>query len=395
MRIVIAPDSFKESLSARDVAKLIEAGLRQTFPDADFDRMPLGDGGEGTTDALLAATGGRRVRARVTGPLGEPVNACYGRLPDGRAVIDMAAASGLALVPVIRRNPLRTTSYGTGELVRKALDAGASSILLGIGGSATVDGGLGFGQALGLQFLDTRGRRLPAPLTGAGLRRVAAIDASGLDPRLAGRLRVACDVDNPLIGPCGAAPVFAPQKGASPAQVKALAEALDAYGRVLESWSGRALRRLPGAGAAGGLGALLAALPGVAVERGASLVLEAVGARARFAQAQLIVTGEGRLDAQTRHGKLPQEVYLLARQLDVPCVFVAGSVLFDVNVTKTPIPALACVASPQPLAEAMAEARSHVMAAAQRLGALLSAGMQMQAANRRPRLKARRPAAEA
>ena len=376
MKIVIAPDSFKDSLTAMEVARLIRAGLRHSFPKASYELIPLADGGEGTVAALVAARGGRLVRARVMGPLGNTVQAQYGRLPNGDAVVEMAAAAGLELVPHALRNPLRTTSYGAGQLVRRALDAGARRVLLGIGGSATVDGGLGFAQALGARFLDARGRGLAAPLTGADLSRVATVDLEQLDPRVGPALRVACDVDSPLVGPRGAARVFGPQKGATPAQVGRLEVGLQAFGRLLERHSGRRLLRAAGTGAAGGLGALLLGLFNGRLERGVDLVLEFAEVAARLQGASLVVTGEGRLDEQTGLGKAPQGIFLLARQLEIPIVAIGGSILLDVKGRKSGIAdyAVSAVATPQTLDEALSQASGNVLAAARRLGNLLGVG---------------------
>lgn len=376
MKIVIAPDSFKDSLTALEVARLIEAGLRHSFPHARYELIPMADGGEGTVAALVAARGGRLVRARVMGPLGTPVLARYGRLPDGSAVVEMAAASGLERVPEGLRNPLRTTSFGAGQLVRHALAAGAGQVLLGIGGSATVDGGLGFAQALGARFLDDRGRPLPAPLAGADLRRVAGLDFTQVDPRAGPALRVACDVQSPLAGPRGAAAVFGPQKGATPAQVRRLDAGLMRLGRLLERHCGQRVVNTPGAGAAGGLGAMLLGALGCRLERGVELVLEFADVAARFRGASLVITGEGCLDAQTGLGKVPQGVLLLARQMNIPVVALAGAIVSDANVNKTSAAAYAisAVSQPQSLAEALRGARSSVRYAALRLGNILLAG---------------------
>nr|HQV09451.1 glycerate kinase [Thauera sp.] len=251
MKIVIAPDSYKESLSALEVAQAVEAGFRQVFPDADYVLVPVADGGEGTVDAMVAATGGRKETVTVSGPLGEPVEAFYGLTGEGdTAVIEMAAASGLALVPPDRRNPLLTSSRGTGELIRAALDAGARRFILGIGGSATNDGGAGMVQALGARLLDLEGRELDG--SGGDLARLERIDVSGLDPRVAEcRIEVACDVDNPLTGARGASAVFGPQKGATPEMVQALDANLARFARIVERDLGVAVDAVPGAGAAG------------------------------------------------------------------------------------------------------------------------------------------------
>ncbi|EKR0072307.1 glycerate kinase, partial [Cronobacter sakazakii] len=256
-KIVIAPDSFKESLSAMDVAKAIEAGFREIYPQAHYVCVPMADGGEGTVEAMVAATGGQIITTPVTAPLGNKVDSFFGLLGDGEtAVVEMAAASGLHLVPTAQRDPRITTSYGTGELILAALERGVKAIIIGIGGSATNDGGAGMMQALGARFLDGEGREL-AP-GGAALARLERLDLSALDPRLAQvSVTAACDVDNPLCGEKGASAVFGPQKGATPEMVSELDTALRRFGEQLEAATGKAIISAPGAGAAGGMGAAL------------------------------------------------------------------------------------------------------------------------------------------
>ncbi|MBE1105111.1 glycerate kinase, partial [Escherichia coli] len=253
MKIVIAPDSFKESLSAEKCCQAIKAGFSTLFPDANYICLPIADGGEGTVDAMVAATGGNIVTLEVCGPMGEKVNAFYGLTGDGKtAVIEMAAASGLMLVAPEKRNPLLASSFGTGELIRHALDNGIRHIILGIGGSATVDGGMGMAQALGVRFLDADGQVLAA--NGGNLARVASIEMDECDPRLANcHIEVACDVDNPLVGPRGAAAVFGPQKGATPEMVEELEQGLQNYARVLQQQTEINVCQMAGGGAAGGM----------------------------------------------------------------------------------------------------------------------------------------------
>ncbi len=254
MKIVIAPDSFKESLSAEKCCQAIKAGFSTLFPDANYICLPIADGGEGTVDAMVAATGGNIVTLEVCGPMGEKVNAFYGLTGDGKtAVIEMAAASGLMLVAPEKRNPLLASSFGTGELIRHALDNGIRHIILGIGGSATVDGGMGMAQALGVRFLDADGQVLVA--NGGNLARVASIEMDECDPRLANcHIEVACDVDNPLVGARGAAAVFGPQKGATPEMVEELEQGLQNYARVLQQQTEINVCQMAGGGAAGGMG---------------------------------------------------------------------------------------------------------------------------------------------
>ncbi len=371
MKILIAPDSFKESLSALQAARAIASGLRRVLPEAELILLPMADGGEGTVEALLAAVGGRRIRSKVSGPLGDPLTAAWGLLPDGTAVIEMAAASGLVHVPGGRRNPLKTTSFGTGQLMQLALARGARRLLIGLGGSATNDCGAGMAQALGVRFLDVRGRLLKAPLGGGDLQRVARIDLSLRDQRLAGtEVLVACDVDNPLVGPRGASCVYGPQKGASPAQVLALDAKLRAFGKLAGRATGTVLLKLPGAGAAGGLGAGLLAFAGGRLVRGGEMVNQLVNLEDRLRGVDLVVTGEGRMDAQTRHGKTPASVAAVARQMGVPVVGLAGSLSFDANVNfKSGFDALmASVTEPVSTPVALAHARRNLVAAAERLG---------------------------
>ena len=252
MKIVIAPDSYKESLSALEVATAIERGFREIFPSADYVKLPVADGGEGTVEAMVAATQGRIIHVPVTGPLGEPVEGFYGLSGDDQsAFIEMAAASGLELVPPSQRNPLKTTSWGTGELIRHALDAGVKHIIIGIGGSATNDGGAGMMCALGARLLDENGQDVPPGAN--GLLKLHAIDVSQMDPRLKeARFRVACDVSNPLCGPNGAAYIFGPQKGAKPDDLPVLDEALHRFSQVIRRDLGKEIEQTPGAGAAGG-----------------------------------------------------------------------------------------------------------------------------------------------
>jgi len=324
MRILVAPDSFKGSLSAMAVAEAMERGIRAVFPDAEVARLPIADGGEGTVEALVSATGGRRLEAVVTGPLGRPVTAAWGVLGDGlTAVIEMAAASGLTLVPREERDPLAATSFGTGQLLRAALDLGLRRIIIGLGGSATNDGGAGMAQALGARLLDRDG----APLGpgGARLAGLARIDLEGLDPRLAEtELLVACDVDNPLCGERGASAVFGPQKGASPAMVAELDAALGRFAELAAAATGRDVARAPGAGAAGGMGAGLLFFTGARIRPGVEIVLEANDFAEKVRGADLVFTGEGRTDAQTAMGKAPVGVARAAAPFGVPVICLSG-----------------------------------------------------------------------
>ena len=325
MRVVVAPDSFKECLSAPQVAAALAAGWSAARPGDEVRCVPMADGGEGTAEALIAATGGTRVQCRVTGPLGEPVHAAFGLSPDGRtAYIEMAAASGLHLVPLDRRDPRITTTFGTGELIRHALDRGARHIVIGIGGSATNDGGAGMAQALGFRLRNASGQEL-AP-GGIALGQLAAIDASGVHPALKdAHIEAASDVDNPLCGPKGASHVYGPQKGAAGPSVVLLDTALAHFANVLRRDLGADVAHVPGAGAAGGLGAGLMAFCGAALRPGIGLVADACGLADALAGAGLVLTGEGRLDGQSIHGKVPVGVARLAREAGVPVVALCGT----------------------------------------------------------------------
>ncbi|EKC6208106.1 glycerate kinase [Cronobacter sakazakii] len=331
-KIVIAPDSFKESLSAMDVAKAIEAGFREIYPQANYVCVPMADGGEGTVEAMVAATGGQIITTPVTAPLGNNVDGFFGLLGDGEtAVVEMAAASGLHLVPTAQRDPRITTSYGTGELILAALERGVKAIIIGIGGSATNDGGAGMMQALGARFLDGEGREL-AP-GGAALARLERLDLSALDPRLAQvSVTAACDVDNPLCGEKGASAVFGPQKGATPAMVTELDAALRRFGEQLEAATGKAIISAPGAGAAGGMGAALLGMLNAELRPGIEIVIESLGLAQAVRDADLVITGEGRLDSQSIHGKTPVGVARVAKQFQRPVVAIAGSLTPDYQI---------------------------------------------------------------
>ncbi|MGF1835416.1 glycerate kinase [Photobacterium sanguinicancri] len=332
MKIVIAPDSYKESLSAMEVAIAVEAGFRQVLPNAEYHKLPMADGGEGTVQSLVDATQGSIIECRVTGPLGEQVDAFYGLMGDGKtAIIEMAAASGLHLVPNEQRNPLQTTTYGTGELIIAALEQGVEHIIVGIGGSATNDGGIGMAQALGIQLLDASGKEIG--YGGGALARLATIKMDNVDPRLAKiNLEVACDVDNPLCGPKGASHIFGPQKGASPSMVEQLDANLAHYAELIKTQLGNDVKDTAGAGAAGGLGAALIGLFSASLRPGIEIVMDAVDLKAQLAGADLVITGEGRIDSQTVHGKTPIGVARCAKAFGIPVVGIAGCLSNDCHV---------------------------------------------------------------
>ena len=325
-RITVAVDSFKGSLSSREVADAFEKGFKRVFSRCEVRKVSIADGGEGTVDALVEMLDGEEVVLEVADPLMRPVRARYGIVDGGRtAVMEMSAASGLPLLKVEERNPLKTTTYGTGEMIVDALKRGCRNFLVGIGGSATNDAGVGMLRALGFRFLDAEGREL----VGGGeiLERIVTIDDSGVLEELSeATFTVACDVTNPLYGPAGAAYVFAPQKGADAAMVERLDVGLRNFAEVVKRYNGERIAALPGAGAAGGLGGGFKALLGARLERGIEMVLTAMQFDKIIEGSDLVVTGEGRLDRQTVMGKAPSGVLRMARKMNIPCVAIGGAV---------------------------------------------------------------------
>lgn len=372
MRIVIAPDGFKECCTAVAAAAALAEGWRRVYPDADLRLVPMADGGEGTVEALVTSTGGKRVTIRVCGPMGEPVDAAYGILGGGEtAVIEMSAASGLALVPPERRDPAAATTRGTGELMRHALDSGVRRIIVGIGGSATNDGGAGMAQALGCRLLDAAGQELPPG--GEHLIHLAHIDVSARHPKLADcEVVVACDVDNPLCGPGGASYVYGPQKGADGVLIAALDAALRRYGEVIEAELGVPVLNVPGAGAAGGLGAGLLAFAHGRLRPGVEVVAAACGLARHLEGADLVITAEGRLDRQSVHGKTPVGVARFAKAHGVPVLAVAGALGAGYHAVYACGVDAACsiCPGPIPLAEAIRECDNHLRDTAETLARL-------------------------
>ena len=377
MKIVIAPDSYKESLSATEVAQAIEKGFREIFPDAQYVSVPVADGGEGTVEAMIAATHGSAHSALVTGPLGEKVNANWGMSGDGKtAFIEMAAASGLALVPPDKRNPLITTSRGTGELILQALDSGASNIIIGIGGSATNDGGAGMVQALGAKLCDANGTEIG--YGGGSLNSLNTIDVSGLDPRIKNcAIRVACDVTNPLVGELGASRIFGPQKGATEALILELDRNLAHYADIIKKSLGVDVKHVPGAGAAGGMGAALMAFLGAELKSGIEIVTQALNLEEHIHDCTLVVTGEGRIDSQSIHGKVPVGVANVAKKYHKPVIGIAGSLTRDVGVVhQYGIDAVFSVlTSIGTLEEAFRGAFDNIYRASRNIAATLAVGM--------------------
>ncbi len=377
MKLIFAPDSFKGTLTAVEICKMLCEAAEKHFPQAELLSIPMADGGEGTVDALVLAGKGRRETVTVSGPMGQPVEATYGILEDGStAVLEMAQASGLPLAPMTERDPLHATSRGTGEMLRHVLERGYRKILLGIGGSATNDGGMGLLSALGMVFRDGEGR----PLAGAGqdLARVEKVDASGLLPALGqAEIRVICDVTNPLLGETGATAVYGRQKGATPQMQQELEQGMAHYAQVMEKVLGRDISSFPGAGAAGGAGAALAGVLGARLMSGIQAVLDAVDFSAKLAGAHLVVTGEGRMDGQSvRFGKGPAGIAKRAAQEGVPVVAIVGSMepgaeeLYDLAEASI----LTTINAPMPVETAMEQARSLFLGAADRMFRLLKIG---------------------
>ncbi|MDF2532837.1 MAG: glxK [Clostridia bacterium] len=332
MKIVIAPDSFKGSLSAKDVSENIKIGIERVYRDVDIQCIPMADGGEGTVQSLVDATKGKIINVLVKGPLLQEVDAFYGILGDGRtAVIEMAAASGLPLVPEDQRNPMITTTYGTGELIKHALDMGCREIIIGIGGSATNDGGVGMATALGVKFLDQEGKDIGHG--GGSLSKLHRIDISEMDKRIKDcKIIVACDVDNPLCGPRGATYIFGPQKGAKGDMLEILDNNLEHYAKVIKTNFDIDIKNCPGAGAAGGLGGGLMAFMDAKLQKGIDIVIEAVKLEQYMRGADLVITGEGMMDYQTQYGKTPYGVAKTAKKYNVPVVALVGQIGKNANV---------------------------------------------------------------
>jgi glycerate kinase len=325
MKVVVAPNAFKGSLTASQAAEAMARGVLEVFPQAEVVEVPVADGGDGTVEALVSAHRGTYLAAVVEGPLGDPVQAVYGLIEDGRtAVVELASASGLTLIPAERRDPRKTSTFGFGQLLQAVRQSGAGQVIAGIGGSATNDGGAGMAQALGYRLLDSEGRDLPRG--GAALARLERIDATGFDLGWRGvGVKVACDVTNPLTGPQGASAVYGPQKGADHETIRELDAALARLAAVIERDLGKRVAEVPGAGAAGGAGAGLVAFLDAVLVPGAPLVVQASGLDEKLNGAELVITGEGRVDSQTAYGKAPGEVAKRAKEARIPVLLIAGS----------------------------------------------------------------------
>lgn len=379
MKIIFAPDSFKGSLSAIEICDILEKVTLRHFPGAETLAIPVADGGEGTVDALLRATGGKRINTQVRGPVFTPVAAEWGLLENGTAVMEMAAASGLPLVPPEKRDPRHTTSLGTGEMIAHALNQGVRNILIGIGGSATNDGGLGMLTALGASFLDGAGK--PVSPTGDGLKDVAQVNLAGLHPALQEtKITVICDVTNPLLGETGATFIYGPQKGAIPAIRDELEAGMAHYAQVVGDALGRDIASAPGAGAAGGLGAALGGMLGAQLRSGIDAVLDAVSFEEKLQGASLVITGEGRMDSQSiRFGKVPVGVARRAAAQGIPVLAMVGGIgdgaegFFDL--CEGTIQTIA--SGPMALEKAMAEAAPLLEAAADRLLRAVKIGIRL------------------
>ena len=379
MKIVIAPDSFKGSLTALQVAEAMEVGLRRVFPDAAIENIPMADGGEGTVQSLVDATGGQVLTTQVLDPLGNSINAQYGVLGDGiTAVIEMAAASGLTLVPPDKRDPRITTTYGTGELIRAALAYGCRKLIIGIGGSATNDGGAGMAQALGAKLLTASGKQIGPG--GNSLAALSSIHLSGLDPRITEtETVVACDVNNPLTGKQGASHVYGPQKGATPEMIEVLDANLIHFDKIVQRDLSKSVGNVPGAGAAGGLGAGLMAFLDASLKSGIDIVTEATQLSKRFVGADLVITGEGQINFQTVFGKTPVGVAKVAKTHNLPVIAIAGSIadnsdgVYDAGIDAM----IDIVPEPMALETAIENATTLIETAAERAGRMVATGMRI------------------
>ena len=378
MRFLFASDSFKGSLTSARTAELLTVAAREVFGSVECIGVPVADGGEGTVDAVIAAQQGERLYAEVHGPLGDMVKACYGKIDERRAVLEMAQASGLPLVAESRRDPLRASSYGTGEMILDVLERGFTDISIAIGGSATNDGGMGCARALGAKFLSEDGQELEG--RGADLGRVHFIDLSGLDPRLKkAKITVMCDVTNPLCGERGATYTFGAQKGASPEMLDELERGMCVYRDVIRRQFGADPDMIPGAGAAGGLGTALTVFLGGEMRSGIETVLDLIGFDERLKGVDLVVTGEGRCDWQSCFGKVMQGVGERAKAKGIPAVALCGSIgkgaeqIFEHGISSL----MTTVDAPMPLDEALGRAEELYRSAALRMFRLLRAGTEL------------------
>lgn len=375
MKILVAPDSFKGSLSSKEVLKAISEGIRRAI-DAEIVGLPIADGGEGTVDALITSLGGKIIDVDVLGPLGNVVKGYFGVLNDGTAVIEMAVSSGLNLVPNDMRNPLITTTYGVGQLIKEALDAGCRKFIIGLGGSATNDGGAGMIQALGVKLLDEDGKDIP--YGGGNLHKLKKVDISSIDKRVCeSSFIVASDVTNPLCGEYGASAVYGPQKGATPEMVEILDRNLKHYSSVIKETLGKDFSDVPGAGAAGGLGFSLMAFLNAKIKSGIDIVMEASNIDEKVKSCDIVITGEGNTDFQTAYGKAPAGIARIAKKYGKPVVILSGGLgknykdLYDVGVTSM----FSIVDKPMTLQEAMINAKKLISDRSEDIIRLFVSGM--------------------
>ena len=378
MRILLAPDSFKGTFSSREMISILSAAARRHFPDCEILGIPIADGGEGTLSALLGLPGSREISVPALDPMGDLRESRYGLLAGGTAVVEMAEASGLTLVPPERREPLLASTYGTGQLIAQALRDGTRDIIVTLGGSATNDGGIGCMKALGARFFDREGQELEALPRNLG--RIARIDRGGMDPLVSeARFRIMSDVKSPLLGPEGATQVFGPQKGADAERRQILEAGMTAYAAVLEEETGRSVRNLPGAGAAGGLGAALVAFLGAEIHSGIELMLELSDFARQLQHTDLVVTGEGHCDGQSVCGKVLDGIGRLCQTQGVPAVAVVGGIGADAGeIYSRGIRAIVpTVNDAMPLEKALVRSRELAEEAADRLFALLRLGAEL------------------
>lgn len=378
MKIVVAPGSFKGSLTASKVADAVEKGFKRIFLDADIVKIPMADGGDGTLECLVEATNGRIINEVVTGPLGNRIKACYGVLDDETVIIESASSSGLKLLKPEEYNPMITTTYGTGELIKSALDKGYRKLIIGVGGSATNDAGAGMAQALGVNLLDSSGKNIA--FGGAGLKKLDKIDISGIDERIAeAEIVVACDVSNPLTGVNGAANVYGRQKGATPEMIKELDNYLEHFARIVERDLGKKVKGIPGAGAAGGMGAGLMIFLDAKIGAGADVIAEKLKIFEHIKDADLVVTGEGKIDFQTVYGKTPVGVAKIAKKFGVPVLVIAGQIGEDAEkLYKQGIDAMFSITQgPISLEESISNAENLIISASESAAKIIRIGLRM------------------
>ena len=377
MKIILAPVSFKGNLTSLEVAIAFEKGIKRVLPRANCIKIPMADGGEGTVQSLIDGIGGEIIRKRVIGPIGQKVFARYGLLSNGTAVIEMAEASGLPLVTTRQKNPTKTTTFGTGELIIDAINKGAKKIIIGIGGSATNDGGVGMAQALGVRFLDSKDKEIKQHGSGGMLKKIVKIDTRETNKVLKNiNIIVACDVDNPLCGRLGASYIFGPQKGATPAMVRVLDDNLKHLAKIIKQSLKKDISKLKGAGAAGGLGAGLVAFAKAKMKSGVDIVIDATNLERHMKNTNLVITGEGRVDSQTAYGKTPSGVAKSARKHGIPTLVIGGGITDDAkDIFSHGIDALesAC-ARDMSLEDAIKHSREHLANAAERAIRLVLVG---------------------